>query len=402
MALLNIDDAIIEIEKLISRKNTQILKISDANKQIIAKDIKAKINQPPFKSSAMDGYAITMNYEEVLEYEGDYELIGMSTAGKPFMGEIGKNQAIRIFTGAVVPDSAQMVVMQENIDRYDDKIRFKPDCKSKNTNIRKMGGDFLEGETLIKAGTRLDAYYLSLLAASGISEIECFKAPKIAILCNGDELVMVGNALKQGQIYESASYAIAALCQDLGASTQILGNAPDDKEAIKKILSNIDADLLITIGGASVGDYDLVQPALKDLGFKSSFYKVNIKPGKPTWAGKFGKLAIIGLPGNPASAMVCAQMFIKPYILGFMGQKYSYELKKAFLAHDLKPNGDRVNFARAKVENIEGRMIIKCFNNQDSSMIKVFSQSNALLMQPANQVAMKEGDLVEYLELNRN
>lgn len=402
MALLEIDKAIEEILKLVKTPIIETVDLSDANGRVIAQDIIANRPQPPFNSSAMDGYAVTLSPDELVNFDSEFEIIGESSAGRSFDGFLKDGQAIRIFTGAAVPIDAKAIIIQEDVERIESKIRFRPEITRDNkTNIRKLGGDFENGEVLIKKNTRLDAYFLSLIAAAGLAKIECYKRPKIAILCNGDELVQIGETPKQDQIFESASFAIMALCERWGAACEFVGTANDDKSQIKHMIANIDCDLLLIIGGASVGDYDLVQPALNEMGFISSFYKVNIKPGKPTWAGRLGEMAVLGLPGNPASALVCAQMFLKPYIYRFCAQNYEHNYQKAFLAHDLKSNGNRVSYSRAIVENINGRMIIKTFANQDSSLIKVFSMSNALLREPAMQNPLKQGDLVEFLSIER-
>jgi molybdopterin molybdotransferase len=400
MALLEIAAAVEKIINLAPKNAVESISISQANGRVLAQDIIAKRAQPPFNSSAMDGYALALLPEEIAPNQ-EFEIIGEACAGRGFVGEILSHQCVRIFTGAPVPNAAKMVIIQEDIEKVGDKIITKPTALNLKSNIRKLGGDFNSSEILIAKNTRLDAYYLSLIAAAGLPEILVYKFPNIALLCNGDELVAVGGSPSPYQIFESASFAIAALCEKWGANCQFLGVASDDLDDIKSKITAINADLLLIIGGASVGDYDLVQPALNQLGFKSSFYKVNIKPGKPTWAGKLGQMAVLGLPGNPASAMVCAQIFLRPFIFAMQNLDINSQFQKAYLAHDLKENGNRENYSRAIVENIDGRMIIRSFNNQDSSLIKIFSQSNALLREPSGQGALRMGEMVEFIPLNR-
>lgn len=400
MALLNIETA---IEKLLNLRPdcvVETVSLANADGRVLAQDIISTRAQPPFNSSAMDGYAVALSAQEVVPAM-EFAIFGEACAGRGFEGEIAPHQCVRIFTGAPIPSSAKMVIIQEDVERTDKKIIIKHDVKKLKSNIRKLGGDFGEAEVLIKKNTRLDAHFLSLIAAAGLPEISVYKRPKIALLCNGDELVAVGGSPNPYQIFESASFAIAALCEKWGADCEFLGTASDEIEEIKAKIANIKADLLLIIGGASVGDYDLVQPALNQLGFQSSFYKVNIKPGKPAWAGKVGEMAVLGLPGNPASAFVCAQIFLRPFIFVMQNIPHKSQLQKAFLGHDLKANGDRESYSRAIVENFDGRMIIHSFNNQDSSLLKIFSQANALLREPSGQGALRMGDLVEYIPLNR-
>lgn len=401
MALLSINDAINEVIKLSPLSSLEIINLKNANNRILAEDIIAQRPQPPFNSSAMDGYGVILSPEELEGFDGVFEIIGISSAGKSFEGEIKSGQAIRIFTGAAVPEQVKTIIIQEDVINTENSIGYKSNGLNIKSNIRKLGGDFNQGEILIGKNTRLDAYYLSLIAAAGIDNIKVYKRPQISLLCNGDELAIIGQTPNKDQIFESASFAIKALCEEWGAEVNFLGIASDNKNEIKSIISNASADLLLIIGGASVGDFDLVQPCLNELGFESRFSKVNIKPGKPTWAGKLKDMAVLGLPGNPASALVCAEIFLKPFILNCLSLDFKPNIQKAFLAHDLKANGSRVSYSRAIVQNTDGKMTIKAFNNQDSSLIKIFSMANALLIEPANQASLKQGEMVEYIPLKR-
>jgi molybdopterin molybdotransferase len=378
----------------------EAVRLGEALGRVLAVAVLATRDQPPFRSSAMDGYA-TRRSDLARE---TLAVIGESAAGARFETGVGEGQAVRIFTGAPVPDDCDTVVIQENTEKTEVGIRLLPDAaKARGDNIRPKGGDFRTGDMLLSMGERLDAWRLSLAAAAGCAELKVTTRPRIAVLCTGDELVLPGQTPGPDQIFESGSLALMALIEQWGGTGFYLGVQGDGEAAITEAVRHAEADLIVTVGGASVGDYDLVKPALKVLGLELEFETLNLRPGKPT---AFGRLAdgrrTLSLPGNPASAFVVAQLLLKPWIEASLGMEARSPFVKAVLSNDVGPAGPRETYMRARIETSDdGRSMVTPFLDQDSSLVTVFARANALLRLPANAEAQSAGTVVEVIPLNR-
>ncbi len=406
---ITVDQATDFMRMVAPKPRTQKVKLEKARGRVLAEDVLATRDQPPFNASAMDGYAVVdLITDEALQNE-PLTVVGESLAGRRFKGDLIAGEAMRIFTGAPVPEGANAVIIQENVDRQSsdlsgDLIFVQPDgWASKSDNIRLRGGDFKVGDVLLEAGQILDPWALSLVAAAGYDKVVVRKKPVVAILSNGDELVRVGDKPKSDQIFESGSHALIALIEQWGGKAKFIGAAGDSVKAIHKAVKNVKADLIVTIGGASLGDYDLVKPALEQLGLQVDFTSINIKPGKPTWLGNLEDgTRVLGLPGNPASAMVCAQLFLRPYIEAALGRYEPRPMLNAKLTAALPANGPREGWLRAVMTHDDkGQLRVTALRDQDSSLVTVFAKSNALLRRPSDAPAVKTGDLVSVLPLER-
>lgn len=401
---LAIDDAIATVRAAALSVTAEAVPLKKALGRVLASPVIASRDQPPFRASAMDGYAVRHADLSACALK----VIGESTAGRRFAGPVGQGEAVRIFTGAPLPDDCDAVIVQERVKISDDHIEILPDDgpddrKVKDAHIRAAGQDFRACDRLLEAGIRLDPWRLSLASSAGLYEIMAAQRPGIALLCTGDELVAPGNDPNADQIYESASAALMALIRQWGGKAHALGIEGDSEKAIYKALKAANADLIVTVGGASVGEYDLVKPALKRLGLSLEFETLNLKPGKPT---AFGRLKdgrhVLGLPGNPASAFVVAQLLLKPWIEASLGITESSPFVQAVLTHALGSTGPRETYMRARLECSErGQLRVTPFSDQDSSLVSVFAQADALMRRPAGGQALKSGSVVDIIPLDR-
>ena len=363
--------------------------------RVLAEPVVAQRDQPPFRASAMDGYALRA--ADAFEQASQLQVIGESAAGMAFKGAVLPGQAVRIFTGAPVPDHCDHVVIQENVQRDGDLALLGP-LIGQGANIRAQGGDFKAGAILLEAGVRLDAWRLSLAASAGASSLQIIQRPRVAVLSTGNELVEPGQTPSLDQIYNSGSPAVCALLDSWGAKAIRL----DYVEAIAASVRDLDVDLIVTLGGASVGDHDLVKPAMAKLGLELSVETIALRPGKPTWFGTLGDgRLVLGLPGNPASALVCAELFLRPLVNAMLGLDPGPAMEQAQLGTPLPSNGPREHWMRAKLENRLGMTVAIPFRDQDSSLISVFAQADALICQPAQSGGLEAGSLVTILRLNR-
>lgn len=360
--------------------------------RVLARDVHATRTQPPFAASSMDGYALR---RAEVEPDALFKVIGESAAGHRFDGTLRPGQAVRIFTGAPVPEGADFVVIQEDVTRRGDLITLGHNIKDKD-NIRPAGGDFREGQALVAPRT-LRAADIALLAAMNIAHVPVTIRPKVAIMATGDELVQPGETPGSDQIVASNSYGLAAMLGELGAEVRMLPIARDRLQSLMQAFTLAQkADLILTIGGASVGDHDLVAPVAAELGMKQSFYKVAMRPGKPLMAGRLETSAMIGLPGNPVSAMVCGTVFVAPVIRKMLGLgAASPPLLTAPLGRDLAPNGSRAHYMRASLR--DGALFPA--EQQDSSLLSVLSTADALLVRPVNDPARAAGDPAPYIQI---
>ncbi|MDG2531539.1 molybdopterin molybdotransferase MoeA [Caulobacter endophyticus] len=382
-----------------ARLGVETVALPDAVGRVLAQDIVADRHQPPFDASAMDGWAIRRADYGAVEA---FTIAGESAAGRAYPKAVQAGQAVRIFTGAPVPVGADLVVIQEEAARDGDRVTFSAGDAPK-ANIRPAGGDFRAGDRLLEAGVRIDPWRLSLAAAAGLGKLPVARRPKVAILATGDELVPPGGAPAADQIFESGSFSLAALIEAWGGQAIKLAPAADSVEAIAAAVADAAVDLVVTIGGASVGDYDLVKPAMSRLGLSLRVQTIAVRPGKPTW---FGVLSdgrrVLGLPGNPASALVCAELFLHPLLAALSGADAALPFGVARLSAPLPGNGPREHWMRAaRAIDAEGWVTVAPFPDQDSSLVGVFARADALVMRPAGAPPAQAGDLIATLPLAR-
>ncbi|WP_372885101.1 gephyrin-like molybdotransferase Glp [Shimia sp.] len=391
--MITVSEALGHLFALAAPLETETVPLSQANGRVLARSVKANRNQPPFDGSAMDGYAVIA--DEVTP-GATFEVIGEAAAGHGFDGALSPGKAVRIFTGAPVPEGATRVVIQEDVSRDGDRITLG-DTIDRGFHIRPAGADFTEGQDFT-APRLLRPSDIALLAAMNIAEVPVTRRPRVAIMSTGDELVMPGETPGPDQIIASNSFGLQAMLRDLGAEARLLPIARDTRQSLETAFSlTEDADLVLTIGGASVGDHDLVGEVAADLGMERSFYKILMRPGKPLMAGRLASGAMMmGLPGNPVSAMVCGHVFVTPVIRAMLGLGVAPAPESsATLAAPVGANGPRLHFMRAHVAN--GRITI--YDNQDSSLLTVLSNANALAIRPPNDAARSAGETLSYLPI---
>jgi molybdopterin molybdotransferase len=348
-------------------------------------------DQPPFAASAMDGYAVQGDPGP----DDNFLVIGEAGAGHAFDGQIGPGQAVRIFTGAPVPDGATRVIIQEDVVRLGDRIILK-DGLDTGLHIRPLGQDFRVGDSLTPR--RLRPNDLALLAAMNIPTVTVTRKPIVALIATGDELVMPGEAPRPDQIIASNSFALKAMIEAEGGIARLLPVARDTEAELATVLALAEGtDLIVTIGGASVGDHDLVG---KVAGFEASFWKIAMRPGKPLMAGRLNGVPMLGLPGNPVSAIVCGHLFLLPMVRAMLGDPApSPQPRKALLAVDLPATGPRTHYMRARLQPADGMPEIAPFDRQDSALLSILGQADALLIRPKDDGPRGAGSTVDYLSL---
>lgn len=374
--------------------------IVDALGRVLAKDAAARRSQPPKAVSAMDGYAVRA--ADVASAPVTLTVIGEVPAGSAFDGAVGPGEAVRIFTGAPAPDGADTIVIQENAQAGDGSVTIRKSAAEGNY-IRPAGLDFAEGDVLLWAGRRLTARDVGLAAAMNLPWLMVRRRPRVAILATGDEIAMPGDPLGPNQIVSSNSIALAAAIRAFGGDPHILGIAPDDREALATMVAGAaGSDLLVTSGGASVGDHDLVQSVLGDLGFSLDFWKIAMRPGKPLIFGRIGDTPVLGLPGNPVSAMVCAMIFLAPALARMLGATDTETPAPitARLTEPLGENDERQDYLRATLSTggPDG-LAVTPFSRQDSSMIATLAAADCLIIRAPHAPALEAGATVDVLQM---
>lgn len=400
MALLSVEEALARVLDGIAPTPAETIMIENARGRVLAEPLRALLTQSPFDASAMDGYAVQA--ADVATIPATLAIVGEAAAGHPFHGTVHAGQAVRIFTGAPVPTGADTVIIQEDTTRSGDTVVVS-EAEPKGGNIRTRGFDFREGDVLLSAGRRLGPREIALVAAMGHRPIAVRRRPRVAILSTGDELVPPGARPGPGQIVSSNHLGVGALCEAAGADVQQLGIARDTREDIVARLSNADgADILVTCGGASVGDHDLVAPALEAQGMSLAFWKIALRPGKPMMFGRLGAARVMGLPGNPVSSMVCARVFLIPLIQALLGDTAPPTAEQpARLAVPLDANGPRQHYLRAvSVSAGDGIPLVTPVRSQDSSLLSLLAEANCLLVRPPGAPAAAAGELVPVLPLD--
>ena len=390
--MISVEEALEKVLALVVPVKVEDVPLRQAAGRVLATSVAAKRTQPPFDASSMDGYAL-----RAAEVEPDalFKVVGEAAAGHGYDRVVRPGQAVRIFTGAPVPEGADFVVIQEDVTRRDDLITLGHDIGSK-TNIRAAGGDFRQGDAF-EAPALLRPADIALLAAMNHAALPVRRKPSVAIIATGDELVQPGETPGPDQIVASNSFGLAALLEQHGATVRVLPIARDTTASLTEAFRLArGADLIVTIGGASVGDHDLVAGTADALGMEQAFYKVAMRPGKPLMAGRIGGAAMIGLPGNPVSAMVCGVVFVVPMLRRMLGLPSGHgTLKEAALACDIGPNGPRTHYMRA---TLEGGQITPA-DSQDSAMLGILARANALMVRPKDDPPRQQGETVAYLEI---
>jgi molybdopterin molybdotransferase len=370
--------------------------LADALGRVLAEDVTARVSHPPFAVSAMDGYAVRA--ADVTKVPVTLKLVGTAPAGGRYEGRVGAGEAVRILTGGPVPDGADSIVIQENAKREGDVVELTAAAEP-GRHIRAKGQDFEEGKALLRAGSRLTARDIGLAAAANRPWLKVRRRPRVAILSTGDELSMPGEPLGPAGIVGSNGLALAAFVRACGGEPIDLGIARDDRGALGSMLDGaVGADLLITTGGASVGDHDLVQDALATRGMKLAFWKIAMRPGKPVMFGQLGNTPVLGLPGNPVSALVCALIFVKPAFAVMEGREVTNDVETAILGSDLRANDLRQDYLRARLSrNAEGKLVAAPMERQDSAMMAFLAQADGLVIRPPHAPAAKAGETVQVL-----
>ncbi|MEE9381436.1 MAG: gephyrin-like molybdotransferase Glp [Hyphomonadaceae bacterium] len=376
--------------------------LDDVHGRTLAKSLIAQRTQPPFSSSAMDGFAVRGG--DLGDGPTSLQIIGESAAGHPSDLVVGEGEAARISTGAPMPNGADQVVMREDATCEGDVVTV--DCPANSgRHVRAAGVDFETGDELAEAGRVIDALVLSLAVSSGVQDVEVRNVPHVALLSTGDELVEAGEVLGDGQIINSNGPGLAAMVRELGGEPIALGIIPDDREAVRNALTGEQvkaADLLITIGGASVGDHDHLRAVFAEEGGTLLFEKIAVKPGKPTWFGHMGDTPVLGLPGNPVSALVIARLLLVPALAQLLGQgpETQATYARARLGTDLPANGPREIFIRANLEtNPAGRQTVSPLTNQDSSALSALVRADCLIRRAGDAPYLSAGDHVEIVHL---
>lgn len=395
MSLPTVETALARMLERVSVLGVEKVILADSDGRRLAVDVTASRDQPPFDASSMDGWAVR---GADIQNGGSLKIVGESVAGRGLDRSIGPGETARIFTGAPLPLGADRVVIQEEVERRGDVALFQSP-PSASRNLRRRGCDFRSGEVLLEAGMRINPWRLALAASAGAAILTCGRRPRVAILATGDELVEPGQSAGPDQIYNSAAPALAAFVQRHGGEPQVLAASRDDQSAISAAASAARFDLLVTIGGASVGDHDLVKPALRDLGAVLHVEGVAMRPGKPVWfATLLDGEGVLGLPGNPASALVCAELFLAPILARQQGGEIEERFEAAVLDGSLPPNGPRDHYIRARAApGPDGVRRVTPFANQDSSLVTVMAAANALIRRLPHAPAVADGETVSIL-----
>ncbi|MBN2630447.1 MAG: molybdopterin molybdotransferase MoeA [Rhodobacteraceae bacterium] len=399
--MISVDAALARCLALVAPLPCEDVPLAQALGRYMPEPARAARDQPPFAASAMDGYAVQGD-----PAAGDcFAVVGEAGAGHAWSGTLGPHQAVRIFTGAPLPLGATRVIVQEDVTRDGDTIIITHDTTPAGADaarhIRPAGQDFRRGDALLPR--RLRPNDLALLAAMNHPLVRVTRRPIVALIATGDELVMPGETPGPDQIIASNSFAIKALAEEAGAEVRLLPIARDTLPALTTVLGlAAGADLILTTGGASVGDHDLVAQAAESIGLVRSFWTIAMRPGKPLMAGRLGPAAMLGLPGNPVSSIVCTHLFVLPMIRALLGQpaeSLAPQPLAARLGCDVAANGARAHYMRARLSPGDGLPLITPFDRQDSSLLTVLAQADALLIRPPGDGPRAKGDQVTFLPL---
>jgi molybdopterin molybdotransferase len=401
MPLLPVATALARILEGVEPTPAERVGLLEAAGRVLAEDLPARLTHPPFAAAAMDGYALRA--ADVAQPPVRLRVIGESAAGSGFHQRLGPGEAVRIFTGAPLPDGADAVVIQENTTRDGDSVVVNEGAPDP-AHVRPRGFDFSAGEVLLHAGRRLDGRTVTLAAAMGYGEVPVRRRPRVAILATGDELVPPGTPPGPDQIVASNSYGIAAMVAQAGGEAHLLGIARDTRAALAaKIAAAEGADVLVTIGGASEGEHDLVVAQLRAAGMALDFWKIAMRPGKPLLHGRLGTQRVLGVPGNPVSALVCARVFLVPLLRCLLGHaEQSETATRALAAHALAANGPRAHYMRAQLSSAPpaGLPQVTALPSQDSSLLAPLAIANCLIVRAPGAPAVPMGGELDVLPID--
>jgi molybdopterin molybdotransferase len=399
MALMPVDQALAHILATAKIMPGERIALERSSGRILAEDVKANRDQPPFQSSAMDGYAV--RHADITSVPTQLSLVGVSAAGHAFRGTLKEGQAVRILTGAPLPKGADTIVIQENTKLVGIHLNIL-EATALGRNIRAIGLDFKKSDTLIPRGTKLNARDIGLAAAGNTAMVRVRRKPRLVLFTTGDELVLPGQKPRADQIISSNSHALSAMATAWGSEVINLGIIKDSLKATEAAIRKAKtADILITTGGASVGDHDYVQQAFKNCDIKIDFWKIALRPGKPLMFGTKGKLRVIGLPGNPVSALVCARLFLKPLLDAMQGVSDERSIVRARLGSPLPANDGRQDYLRATLTIApDGTRTATAFSKQDSSMQRALRNADCLIIREPNGSELAAGALISVLLLD--
>jgi molybdopterin molybdotransferase len=401
MALLSVAEALARVTQGLEPLGAESVALDSANGRVLAEDLAALLTQPPFDASAMDGYAARA--EDVAVLPATLRLIGISAAGAGFDGKVGQGETVRIFTGAPVPEGADTIVIQEYAEETNGVVIAKAAVPGRY--VRPRGQDFKQGEVLLAAGTWLGPRELMLAAAMNHAELPVRRKPKVAILATGDEVVPPGSELGKDQIVSSVPIGLATLIARAGGEPMSLGIAKDDPKSLVTLArAGSAADILVTAGGASVGERDLVASALKTEGLEIDFWKIAMRPGMPLLYGRLGSQRVLSLPGNPVSALITAHVFLVPMLAAMLGLATAARpLPEAVLGEALEANGARQHYMRAISEwREDGRRVVRPLPSQDSSLVAELARADCLIVRAPDAPALPSGERVGIIPLNHD
>ncbi len=398
--LLPVADAQQRIVDALAPLPAEQISLADGLGRVLARDVASRRDQPPMAVSAMDGYAVRA--ADVSSLPATLTVIGYAPAGHAFDGAVGPGEAVRIFTGAPVPDGADTIVIQENTELTDDTVRVVDGTAPVGRYVRPAGLDFATGDVLLPRGRVLTARDVGLAAAMNVPWLNVYRKPRISILATGDEIVMPGDPIGRDQIVSSNALSLAAFITAQGGTPLDLGIAPDEEDGLRALAAGArGSDILVTTGGASVGDHDLVQSVLGDIGLEVDFWRIAMRPGKPLMFGRIDGTFLIGLPGNPVSSLVCAIMFLAPAIRKMLGMDNLLpETATARLGGDLPENDEREDYLRARLSRDEtGNVVATPYDKQDSSMFATIARADALVIRKPFADAAPAGTNVSFIPL---
>jgi molybdopterin molybdotransferase len=401
--MLSVPDARSRILAAFSPLPPETLPVSDALGRVLAADLTARVTQPPAAMSAMDGYAVRAR--DVADVPARLTIVGEIPAGRDFPRGIGAGECVRIFTGAPLPEGADSIVIQEDTAREDDTVTVHAAAEAGQW-VRPAGLDFMEGHPGLRAGRRLTARDVALASAMNRAWLQVHRRPRVAILATGDEVVLPGEPLGPNQIVSSNSVGLCAFVTACGGDPVHLGVAPDTRSDLAERIGAADGcDLLVTAGGASVGEHDLVQQVLAECGAELDFWKIAMRPGKPLMFGTLDRTPVLGVPGNPVSGLVCATLFLRPAIEVMQGRPGTVPTARASLGAELPANGQRESYLRARVESrtgaADGGPVVTAFDKQDSSVLSRLADADVLIIRPAHAPAASVGTPVDIVPLDQ-
>ncbi len=397
--MISVEAALERITGALDTLPAEQVSLAEALGRVLAADVEARVTQPPVAVSAMDGYAVRA--ADLAKVPVTLKVVGAAPAGGAYEGKVGTNEAVRIMTGGPLPDGADTIVIQEDTQAQGDAVSVREGAAA-GAYVRPAGMDFRAGEVGLTAGRVMTARDVGLAAAMNVPWLRVHRRPRIAILATGDEIVMPGDPLGPNQIVGSNSLALAAFITACGGDPLVLGIALDSAESLASLAEGTrGTDLLVTTGGVSVGDHDLVRSALGAQGLELDFWKIAMRPGKPLLFGRIGATPILGLPGNPVSTLVCALVFLRPAIDTLLGARVDDRPPEtAILGTGLDANDRRQDYLRARLAfDADGRRVATPFERQDSAMLSALAHADCLIVRPPHAPAAVAGKTAEILSL---